>query len=249
MKKILYIDDDQDQILSFTRFIDKSKFQVVSETDALKALEVIKREKPDLILLDIIMNDMSGTEILQKMREDEEIRDIPVVFLTNSDPADVAKQADKLAALNVWEKTKVTPKLVAQKTDNYLRDTPKNGKKILLIDDDQFTTDLYGRKFERAGFEVFIERDPSKGAAKVEEVKPDLVLLDIIMPPMHGADVLKQIRKNPATKDTLVVVLSNSVDEPDDVAPFKDLGVKAMWSKVYDVPSTIALKCRELLGV
>lgn len=249
MKKILYIDDNEVQIKSFTRSIDKQKFEVITETDPTKAIEVIKAQKPDLILLDIIMDHISGIEILEQIRKDESISDTPVIFLTNQTTDEVAKDASKLSALNIWEKTVVTPTELALRSGNYLRDGISESKKILLIDDESAMTEMYSRKLKHSGFDVYTTNDPKKAMAKALETKPDLILLDIMMPNMDGALVLKQIRSDQNLAKIPIVVLSNAIDL-EQANNIKAVGgLAGMWDKSHLLPSTLALKVREMLSV
>src|SRR3990167_8665596 len=82
------------------------------------------------------------------------------------------------------------------------------GTKILMVDDDKMLIDMYKERLELAGYQVEISRDGEEGLAKVHEVKPDIVLLDIMMPKVNGYEALASIKIDPATKDTPVIILS-----------------------------------------
>src|SRR3990167_9285690 len=82
------------------------------------------------------------------------------------------------------------------------------GTKILMVDDDKMLIDLYKERLELAGYQVEISRDGEEGLAKVHEVKPDIVLLDIMMPKVNGYEALASIKSDPATKDVPVIILS-----------------------------------------
>lgn len=86
---------------------------------------------------------------------------------------------------------------------------PNNGKKILIIEDDFFVRDLYSRELGREGFEVSTAEDGAEGLLKVIEKKPDLVLLDIMLPKMSGLDVLKKVKEKEEVKNIPVVLLTN----------------------------------------
>lgn len=80
--------------------------------------------------------------------------------------------------------------------------------KILMVDDDKMLIDLYKERLELAGYQVEVSRDGEEGLAKVHQVKPDLVLLDIMMPKVNGYEALASIKSDPGTKDTPVIILS-----------------------------------------
>ncbi len=83
-------------------------------------------------------------------------------------------------------------------------------KKILFVDDDALVARIYSEKLAEAGFEVVVAQDGVAAMKRVTEFKPDLVVLDLLMPKLTGADVLKYIREHPTLKSTRVVVFSNS---------------------------------------
>jgi CheY-like chemotaxis protein len=80
--KILCIEDDQDMIDYINLILGKAGFEVIGAEGGAQGLEAMRREQPDLILLDLMMPGMDGAEVLLQKREDESIRDIPVIALT-----------------------------------------------------------------------------------------------------------------------------------------------------------------------
>ncbi len=87
--------------------------------------------------------------------------------------------------------------------------------KILLVEDDVFMVDLLAREFKGAGFEVLVAKTGSEGVEKFREAKPDLILLDIMLPGLNGFDALRQIRREEKGPTTKVIVLSNLGDVSD----------------------------------
>ena len=82
------------------------------------------------------------------------------------------------------------------------------GSKILLVDDDKMLVDLYKERLEIAGFQVEVGRNGEEGIRKTKEFKPDIILLDIMMPKVDGYQALAAIKSDPATKDIPVIILS-----------------------------------------
>ena len=77
-----------------------------------------------------------------------------------------------------------------------------------MVDDDKMLIDLYKERLELAGYQVEVSRDGEEGLAKIHTAKPDLVLLDIMMPKVNGYEALASIKSDPATKDIPVIILS-----------------------------------------
>jgi len=106
--------------------------------------------------------------------------------------------------------------------------------KIVLVEDDKYIARAYKAGLERAGFEMFMATDGAEGLEKIKSEKPDLVLLDLIMPVKNGFEVLEELKMNDELKNIPVVILSN-LGQDSDVARGKALGavdylIKTDWS-------------------
>jgi two-component system, OmpR family, alkaline phosphatase synthesis response regulator PhoP len=96
-------------------------------------------------------------------------------------------------------------------------------KKIVLADDEQFIAVAYNDGLTRAGYQVVVAHDGAEALEKVKAEKPDLVLLDLIMPKKSGFDVLKELKATAELADIPVIVLSN-LSQATDAAETKKLG-------------------------
>src|SRR2546427_11185340 len=83
-------------------------------------------------------------------------------------------------------------------------------KKMLIVEDDQIVGNIYRHKFQVEGFQVTLATDGEAGLIAVNEIKPDVVILDLMLPKLNGVEVLKKLRAAPTTHDLPVVVLSNA---------------------------------------
>jgi DNA-binding response OmpR family regulator len=92
-----------------------------------------------------------------------------------------------------------------------------NGKKILLVDDDLTLAEMYSERLKSEGYQVAMAHDGTAGLAAVKAKKPDLVLLDVMMPKTNGLDVLKQIKADPEIADIKVILLTALIQEPGQI--------------------------------
>lgn len=119
--------------------------------------------------------------------------------------------------------------------------------KILLVEDDVFMVDLLAREFKGAGFEVLVAKTGSEGVEKFREAKPDLILLDIMLPGLNGFDALRQIRREEKGPTTKVIVLSN-LGDVSDKEEAKRLGVIDYMIKANSSIAEIIEKVRSVLA-
>ncbi len=120
-------------------------------------------------------------------------------------------------------------------------------KKILIIEDERVLAKALRDMLERAGFEADVASDGEEGVTKVASGRPDLVLLDIILPRLHGFEVLKRIKENPVTKATPVIVLSN-LDQDTDIDKARQLGAADFMTKAETDINNVLAKVKQHLG-
>ncbi|HEY4511613.1 MAG TPA: response regulator [Candidatus Paceibacterota bacterium] len=120
-------------------------------------------------------------------------------------------------------------------------------KKILIIEDDVFLGDVLMRKLNNEGYETSIARDGKEGLTKIKEIKPDLVLLDIVLPSMNGYEILEEKVKDPAIEPIPVIIISNS-GQPVEINRVLALGVKDYLIKAQFSPDEVLVKVRAQLG-
>ena len=107
-KKILVAEDEVSLLKALNVQLLNSGFEVLSATTGRAALEVMKKDKPDLVLLDIIMPEMNGFEVLQKKKSDPEIVHIPVIVLSNLGQDEDIKKAKELGARDFYIKASLS---------------------------------------------------------------------------------------------------------------------------------------------
>lgn len=117
-KTILFVEDDKDHQKLYSLVFRRAGYKFIQVTEGKKALEIAKKEKPDLILLDILMNDINGIEVLKQFKKDKELAEIPVIIVTNYNQEDTLKEAIALGALDIIFKTDVIPRQVVDLVEN-----------------------------------------------------------------------------------------------------------------------------------
>jgi len=122
----------------------------------------------------------------------------------------------------------------------------KEKTKILLIEDDNFLVEMYTTKFELEGFEVTSAEDGKKGLDMVKKIKPDIILLDILMPKMDGFAVLDALKKDTGTANIPVILLTN-LGQKDDVKKGFEKGAVGYLIKAHFMPSEVVDKIKKIL--
>ena len=121
-----------------------------------------------------------------------------------------------------------------------------NKRKILIIEDDKFLRDLISQKLLREGFNVVSAVDGEDGFKKAKEEKPDLVLLDLILPGIDGFEVLSKIREEAGLADLPVIILSN-LGQKEDIEKGIQLGAVDYLIKAHFTPQEVIDKIKGAL--
>lgn len=120
-------------------------------------------------------------------------------------------------------------------------------RKILIIDDEDDIREVAALSLESvAGWDVIKASSGAQGLARAEEFQPDAILLDVMMPVMDGPTTFRELRKNPATAQIPVLLLTAKVQGTDQ-RRFADLGVEAVLFKPFD-PMTLSSQIAGVLG-
>jgi len=119
-------------------------------------------------------------------------------------------------------------------------------KNILLVEDDIFLVDIYKKKFSEAGFNVDVADDGEMALEKVKEIKPDIVLLDIILPNFDGWEILQKIRADQELKNVKVIMLSN-LGQKEEVEKGIAMGATKYLIKAHFTPSEVVKEIENIL--
>jgi CheY-like chemotaxis protein len=120
--------------------------------------------------------------------------------------------------------------------------------KIAIVEDDQAICQMYRFKFETEGYNVEIAENGKLGLELAEKMRPDIILLDLMMPEMNGDEMLELLRKTPWGKDVKVIILTN-VGEQEIPSSIKELGVSGVILKANMTPRQVADIVKQQLAV
>ena len=201
-KTVLVVDDDEGvrKLLAFELL--PYGVTVLEAADGAAGLAAARIEKPNAILLDVLMPRLDGWETLRLLKEDPETRDIPVVILS---VVENRAFGFSLGAFEYMLKPVDHNDLLA--ILNRLRIIGPN-RDVLVVDDEADVRALLEQELEASGYAVRSAAGGAEALDLIEREKPSVVLLDLMMPPPDGFEVLYRIRENPALRDIPVIVIT-----------------------------------------
>lgn len=120
-------------------------------------------------------------------------------------------------------------------------------KKILLIEDEDIMINLLEKKLTQEGYDVTVAKNGEEGLKSMREIKPDIILLDLVMPKMGGFEVMEEMNKDPELKKIPIIIISNS-GQPVELGKAKELGAKDWLIKTEFDPQEVLDKVAKQIG-
>jgi signal transduction histidine kinase/DNA-binding response OmpR family regulator len=199
---ILVIDDDRTVRDLMVRMLNREGFRVVTAWGGREGLRLAKELKPSLITLDVIMPELDGWSTLNQIKADPELADIPVILITMIDDR---QKAFTLGAADYMVKP-IDRERLTHIINRFVCEHPPC--KVLVVDDDPAVRDMLRRTFTKEGWEVVEAENGRIGLERLATTKPELIVLDLMMPEVDGFQFLEEVRASDATKHLPVIVLT-----------------------------------------
>lgn len=202
---VLVVDDEAAARDLLTRHLSREGFNVEIATNGTEALAKIAAHKPFAVLLDVLMPGLDGWHVLKAIRNNPETADLPVIVQTVLDDQNFAYAIGATSFL----KKPVKRKELASVLDPLAPANAPHGA-VLIVDDDREACERLQVMLERDGWQVRSAHSGVDGLAAMKQQRPDLVLVDILMPEMDGHKFIQEVRREPAYNDVQLVVLTSS---------------------------------------
>ncbi len=192
---ILVIDDDANVRDLIARTLIPDGFLVQVADNGQMGIELARRISPDVITLDVMMEGMDGWQVLNELKSDPQLANIPVIMLTMVDDK---KRGFALGASDYLTKPVDRSKLTTL-VQKYRANKGKTGKlppgEVLIVEDDSDVLEMLERTLSRLGWSVRTAGNGRVAIDRIAESVPDLVLLDLMMPEMDGFQFLTEIQR------------------------------------------------------
>jgi len=214
-KKIIYVDDVQYSLVSVKNRL-QNLYDVFTAESVVKMFELLDNITPDLILMDVNMPDIDGYEAIKSLKADERYSSIPVIFLTGKSDRESVVKGLSLGATDYIIKPYNASKLI-EIIDNNLNSPEdkdslfgedNSSKPVVLIVDDVSSMLRAMQYALHDRFKVYILSKSQDVLDFLRNKKPDLILLDYLMPVLNGFDLIQMIRAMPDYTDTPIIIIT-----------------------------------------
>jgi DNA-binding response OmpR family regulator len=240
---VLVVDDEPEFLRVARGYLEDDGFSVFTAGTATEGAELAARRHPDVILLDLLLPERGGLDLLRALKEDPETRAIPVLV------ASVAREGPKALSLGAAEclLKPVDRASLVSRVRRLLVGSTTPAPTVLVVDDEADTLDFMRETLKSEGFRVITAHDGQQALHALERERLDLVILDILLPGLSGFEVLEAMARSEDTAAIPVVVLTAQGDEVDARRGL-ELGVRKYLSKPFDVRALLAEVRRQVAG-
>ena len=206
---VLVIDDETNARDLLSRMLSKEGFSVVAASGGEEGLRLARELRPRAITLDALMPGMDGWTVLAKLKADKELQEIPVIMISIEDRKEMGFA---LGAAEYLTKPIDVERLVTVLEKH--RDGKSTGP-VLVVEDDAATREIIRRTLEKAGYRVYEAENGRVGLQRMAQVKPKIIVLDLMMPEKDGFEFIEDLRKNESFRGitTIVVTAKDLTDE------------------------------------
>jgi HAMP domain-containing protein/CheY-like chemotaxis protein/signal transduction histidine kinase len=228
-RRLLVVEDNKAEQMGIHELLGHDDIEIVSAATGKEALETLRQQSCDCVVLDLRLPDMSGFEVLECMRSEPALADVPVVVFTGRELSAGEDAQLHTMARSIVVKGVESPERLLDETALFLHriitDLPAEkqrmlerlnssdedlvGRTVLLVDDDSRNIFALSSALERRGMHVLTATTGREAIALIEQT-PDLaiVLMDIMMPEMDGYQTIENIRRNPRYRRLPIVALT-----------------------------------------
>jgi CheY-like chemotaxis protein len=228
-KRLLVVEDNEAEQKSIVELIGEDDVEITTKGSGHEALAAMQEQEFDAVVLDLRLPDISGFELLERMRETASMRDVPVVVFTGKELSDDEEAQLRRMAKSIVVKGVQSPERLLDETSLFLHramsDLPEAkrsmlerlhasdevlvDKKVLVVDDDVRNIFALSSILEQHNMKV-LSAGTGREAIDILESTPDLslVLMDIMMPEMDGFETMRVIRQKPQLRRLPMIALT-----------------------------------------
>ncbi|SDT84797.1 response regulator [Desulfobacula phenolica] len=261
VKELLIVEDDKELKMSILKLMKTNDINAVAVETGNKALGLLKKQKFDCMILDLGLPDITGFELLDIINTDPVVQKIPVIIYTGRDLSREETQKLERYSSSIVLKSAVSMERLLDETALFMhrveKDMPENhkkiiqslreresilpGKKVLLVDDDMRNAFALNKFLKSKGMDVVIADNGQKALDILDQgIKPDIILMDIMMPVMDGYQTMKKIRKQKEFKSLPILALTAKAMESDREECIK-CGANDYLSKPIDTSKLLTM--------
>ena len=254
---VMIVDDNKIDRKQMSQIIQAENIKTILANDGNECISLIQQSIPDVLVLDLMMPEMDGFQVLDRIRKDQKTRNLPVIVVTAKDLTreDKSKLSGKVSS--VLAKSESTPQDLFKEISRILNrleqkeiesEKDNSEKRILVVEDNDATVIQMKAILEHENYIVEVASDGLQALEHVKHTIPDGIILDLMMPEMDGFEVLESIRSTDTTKQIPILILTAKDLTKKDLSKLSTNNVQQLVQKGDVDVDGLLLKVKMMLG-
>lgn len=204
-ERILVVEHDDETYDTLSAYLQSAGYLPIRARTGNEALELARVMRPRAVTLDLALPDVEGWQVLRDLKFDASTADIPVIIVSMVDHSEIAFS---VGADDYFVKPVDWPRLLRRLADITRSDAVPSAARILVVDDDEGVHQLLEQQLSSQGYLVDSATSGREALDRAALAKPDLIILDLMMPGMTGFEVAEQLRRQHATARIPIIVFT-----------------------------------------
>ena len=256
---VMVVDDDEFDLKQLTDILSTENIHTIVADGGNECLRLLKEYIPDILVLDLLMPEMNGFEVLDKVRSSAELKDLPVIIVTAKDLTSQERKLIEAKASSLLTKNESISKDLLPEIKRSLSEmhNPKQIRskktmgsepRILIVEDNEVTVIQIRKVLEKEHFIVDIASGGKQALEYMQYNRPDGIILDLMMPEVDGFEVLESIRSTKETKKIPVLILTAKDLTKKDLSELSNNNIQQLIQKGDVDIDGLLFKVRLMLG-
>ncbi|MEI7500010.1 MAG: response regulator [Bacteroidota bacterium] len=258
---IMVVDDNPIDRKQVHDILQQENLDDIQAESGMQCLEMLQYHEPDVLVLDLMMPEMDGFQVLEEIRKNPKTRDLPVIVVTAKDLTEQDKEqlSGKVAAvltkstispINIYEEIKRILYQIGSKKNPLLKPERYNkSKRILIVEDNKASVVQVQKILEQEGIIVDVAADGKQALEYINHTIPDGIILDLMMPDIDGFAVLDKIRGTTETRKLPVLILTAKTLTKNDLSRLSANNIQQLIQKGDVNAQELLNKVKTMLGM
>jgi CheY-like chemotaxis protein len=234
MAKILLVEDDPIQIELIKRNLEPIGHDVIVAKNGQEGIKLAAKQKPDLILMDMIMPGMHGLEATIKLKEAPETRNIPIIALTIMTSPKFIQECYRVGIIGYIKKP-YDPKALLERVEKVVGRPEKRFTRVMIIAGASRLATMIEMRLLRQGYQVNTFAGGKGALSHIEVEKPDVIFIDVALPEKHVSMVFEELKKSNMTVAVPVILLAAHMSKQEVEAEVSRRGAQSYISSAADL--------------
>ncbi len=234
MAKILLVEDDVIQVELIRKHLEPIGYDIIVAKNGQEGIKVAEKQRPDLIVMDMIMPGMHGLEATIKLKENPQTKHVPIIALTIMSSPKFVQECYRAGIIGYIKKP-YDPKALIESVEKVIGKPERRIARVMMITGASRLSTMIEMRLLRQGYQVNTFTGGKGALSHIQMEKPDVIFLDVFLPQKHVSMVFEELKKSASTRVIPVILLTPHLDKDGSEAEVSRWGAQSYVSSAADL--------------